>query len=253
MCIIVVKIKGSDFPSEKIIRSCMDSNPHGFSMAWNGPDKLVHNFKSMDKEKALAKYRELSSTLDPAVTGFIFHARIATHGSHKVENCHCWVEPVVTDKGSFQIAFAHNGILHNIPNRDDMTDSETFFQDYFLPVLRTLGWEQAKKTAKAIIGSGNKFAFLCNSGNIEMMGDGFVKHQEPDKKGKCYYSNSSFMPSGELFPSSYGYFGSRSGNGSRFGSFSRQSSRDTVLYNNGDGRGLRSVRLSDLNPKTSRQ
>lgn len=253
MCIIVAKIKGSDFPSEQIIRNCMDNNPHGFSMAWNGPDKLVHNFKTMNSDEALAKYRELSASLDPEKTGFIFHARIATHGSHKVENCHCWVEPVSTEKGDFQIAFAHNGVLRNVPNRDDMTDSETFFQDYFLPVLRTLGWDTAKKVAKAIIGFGNRFAFLCNSGNIELMGDEFIKHQEPGKKGKCYYSNSSFMRSAELFPSSYGTSGSRSGKGSDQSPYSRFGIGNTVLYNRGDGRGLQSVRMSDIDSKATRR
>lgn len=197
MCIIVAKIKGSDFPSTDIISNCIARNPDGFAMAWNTPEGTVETFRTMDPDMALSKYAELSRTLDPAVTGLLFHARIATHGSKRIENCHCWTERL----GKHTIAFAHNGILRNIPNRDDMTDSETFFRDYLLPVLRGAGWKSAKNLADIVAGCTSKFAFLSDTGGIELTGE-FIKHRETDAKGVCYYSNSTFMSC-----SGYGYMG----------------------------------------------
>lgn len=186
MCIVVVKPMGSDFPSLKTISNCMQRNPDGFAFAWN-ENGQVRNFKSMDYKEALMKYAELRGRLDPKKTCIIVHARIATHGSKKVENCHCWIKD--------GIAFAHNGVLRNIPVSNDRTDSETFFTDYFLPVFRGAGIGVASNVAKAIAEpSGSKFAFLDRSGKYGVVGN-YINFREPNAKGSCYYSNNSFRDS----------------------------------------------------------
>lgn len=197
MCVIVIKCKGSDFAPAEAIERCIQTNPHGFSMAWN-EDGHVKVFKTMNPTEAMSKYMELAERLNPAETAMLFHARIATHGSHRVENCHCWVH----EGPHGDICFAHNGILSNIPNRDDMTDSETFFRDYFIPALESVDREDSDmkyslKIARAVIGdSNNKFAFLDGNGRIWMSSGRYTytKVQFPGCKGKIYFSNDHWMP-----------------------------------------------------------
>lgn len=182
MCIIALKFKGSDFPIAQTISNCMDSNRDGFAIAWNENGRL-NVFKTMDASEMLEKYRHVSS-LDPATTGMVFHARIATHGSKKVENCHLW-----TDK-SGRLAFAHNGMLHNVEVHDDMTDSEVFFRDYFLPVMEKCGPKVARRVADAIRGS-SKFALINDKGDILPMGE-YIKEKDLTDKGCLYFSNNSY-------------------------------------------------------------
>ena len=56
-------------------------------MAWdeNGELKV---FRSLDKQETIDKYKELIARLNPNETSLVFHARIATHGNVKLENCH---------------------------------------------------------------------------------------------------------------------------------------------------------------------
>lgn len=197
MCVIVVKCVGTDFAPADAIQRCIITNPHGFAMAWNEEGR-VKTFKTMDGKEALEKYCELTRQLNPATTAMIFHARIATHGSHKLENCHCWVH----EGPHGDICFAHNGVLSNMPTRDDMTDSEIFFRDFFIPALDNVDKDDPNmhyslKLSRAIIGSSNsKFAFINGEGRIFMSSGAypFTKMQFPGHKGKVYFSNDQWMP-----------------------------------------------------------
>lgn len=184
MCVIAIKPKGASFPSTDIISACMQRNRDGFAVVWN-EDGHLHNFKSMDPDKMLKKYIELATRLDPVKSAVIFHARIATHGSKNVKNCHCWIKN--------GIGFAHNGVLSNIPVNDDRTDSETFFADYFIPCMKGGGWELAEKICRLAIGYSSKFAFIDKNGDIRMIGS-FIQDKEKGAEGLCYYSNSSYLP-----------------------------------------------------------
>lgn len=175
MCIVVVSPKGEQFPSIENIQNCVDSNPDGFAIAWN-EDGEVKNYKTMGHRAIMKFYRKFIKTHDYMTTGMVFHARIATHGSLKITNCHCWI--------SDGVAFAHNGVL-SVKNRGDMTDSETFFQDIFLPIFRTHGWDSARLAIDACIGS-SKFAFIDGAGDVYGFGD----YKKSDGN---YYSNYSYI------------------------------------------------------------
>jgi hypothetical protein len=133
----------------------------------------------MDREKFLKRYGMIVRNHDYRTTALYIHARIATHGSLRINNCHGFV-----DRRS-RLCFAHNGILYNIPNRDDLTDSETFFRDYFIPTFRHGGWFEADRLIRDVIGY-SKFVFMDNKGNIRHYGD-YIK----DASG-VLYSNNSF-------------------------------------------------------------
>lgn len=178
MCVICIKEMGSRFPSKKSIQNCADANPDGFAMMWN-EGGVVKTYKTLDKKDFMKYYERFIKSHDSKKTSLVIHARIKTHGSLRIENCHCWT--ALDDS----IGFAHNGIL-SIANRADLTDSETYFRDIFVPVFSSNegGWATAERTIDAIIGT-SKFAFLEGDGTIHHYGH-YVKHQ-----GNLY-SNSSY-------------------------------------------------------------
>lgn len=182
MCIVVVSPKGQDFPSVEKIQNCVRTNPDGFAMSWNERGK-VKAYKTMDANAIIDFYKKFIAKHNPKTTGLVFHARIATHGSKNIKNCHCWI--------SDGLSFAHNGIL-DVANRGDMTDSETFFQDIFLPIYRSCGWDGARKAINACIGY-SKFAFINGKGDTW----GFGNFKECDGN---YYSNDSHKSWEEKYP-----------------------------------------------------
>lgn len=179
MCVICIKEMGNRFPSKKSIQNCVDSNPDGFAIMWNEGGK-VHNFKTLNEREFMSFYKKFVKEHDHKDTACVIHARIKTHGSLKLSNCHCWT--ALEDA----IGFAHNGIL-SITNREDLTDSETYFRDIFLPVYEWSGhdWDVAGRTINAIIGT-SKFAFLEGDGTIRHYGQ-YIKHEG------ALYSNSSYQ------------------------------------------------------------
>lgn len=225
MCIIMTKVKGTDFPSPQIIANCISANRDGFSMAWN-EDGKVHNFKTMDPDEALLRYTQLSERLDASVTTFIFHARIATHGTKRLENCHCWIQD--------GYAFAHNGVMSNIPVHDDLTDSECFFREYFLPVLKGCGAKVAKKVSQQIIGP-SRIVCLNGRGDVMMLGH-WENDCETGHKGTVYYSNLSYRPVRSVFPRSCG---------GSYTSYQKALESAGTLTKHGNGRAKRQVKYSD--------
>ena len=183
MCILIAKPRGAQFPAIEAIQNSVNNNPDGFALAYNNNGKL-EVYKTMSAARFISKYRRLAATLDPDDTGMIIHARIATHGALGLKNCHCWKS---FPGEVHEMAFAHNGIL-SVPNRDGMTDSETFLRDYFEPAFIRSQWMGANEIIRRKIGS-SKFAFVDTSGNIRKFGN-FINESDG-----CSYSNSSYTRS----------------------------------------------------------
>lgn len=180
MCILIAKPTGAQFPSIQAIKNSVNNNPDGFALAYN-INGGISVYKTMSAKRFINKYRALSASLNPNKTAMILHARIATHGAIGVANCHCWKS---FEDTPHEMAFAHNGIL-SIPNRNGMTDSETFLRDYFEPSFALSGWSGATRVILNKIGS-SKFAFIDKAGNIRKFGH-FILEADG-----CYYSNMSY-------------------------------------------------------------
>lgn len=176
MCILITKEKGIQYPSPQTIANCIESNPDGFAMAYSYRGKLT-TFKTLDPDEFMDEYEKVTEYLNASQTAMIIHCRIATHGTVKESNCHCWTGKVL---GS-PIAFAHNGILPIKP-QDDMTDSETFLRQYLQPCKNL---SEFLRTVNHFIGS-SKLAFLDGDGNILRFGP-FC-----EERG-IQYSNRSYM------------------------------------------------------------
>ena len=175
MCVIIAKPMGATMPDIRIIKAAMDANPDGFSIAYAKNGK-IHVFRTLKRSEMEMFYIDHFVELNK--TAFVFHARIATHGTKILSNCHGWT----CLKGKY--AFFHNGIL-SITARDNMTDSETFLRDIYEPIASKYGHKGAEPAIHAVIGT-SKFAFINGRGAIKMYGTW-------TERNGVYYSNTHFM------------------------------------------------------------
>lgn len=181
MCIICIKKKSVKFPSMKAVRNMCENNNDGFAIVWYHPTmKQTQVYRTMNQKQFLKEFKRIKNAYDAEQTTLFIHARIKTHGTPNLNNCHGWVSD------ECGLAFAHNGILSGVANRDDMTDSETYFRDIFTPAFMYGGWEGAERTIKAIIGT-SKFVFMDGVGNIAHYG----QYIEDDG---LLYSNTTYQP-----------------------------------------------------------
>ena len=179
MCIIAIKPREVAYPSYKRVKNMCENNSDGFAIVWHVKGEPVRNYRTLNEKKFLKKYNEITSSYKAKDVSLFIHARIKTHGTQKLENCHGWIEDKIG------LAFAHNGIL-SIKNRDDMTDSETFFRDIFAPVFEIGGWSAGERAIKACIGT-SKFCFMDMYGNLIHYGN-YIKGDDG-----ILYSNDSYM------------------------------------------------------------
>lgn len=166
MCIIAIKQRGVEFPSISRLENMCDNNPHGFAVVWQdnaAENKNVKVFRTMNRGNFVQKYKWIVRNHDAESTALFLHARIATHGSLRIENCHGFVDY------EQHVYFAHNGVLQ-IPNRGDLTDSETFFRDIFIPALQHGGWKEAEGVIEEHLGS-SKFVFMTKGGELRKYGN----------------------------------------------------------------------------------
>lgn len=178
MCVIAIKTRDVQFPSYERVKNMCDNNDDGFAIVYHVIGEHVKQYRTLNKEKFLNKYQEISTTHDASDVALFIHARIKTHGSEKLENCHGWIDD---DLG---LAFAHNGIL-SIKNRGDLTDSETFFRDIFVPIFKVGGWDAGIKAINAVIGT-SKFVFMDFKGDIAYFGN-YIKGDDD-----ILYSNNTY-------------------------------------------------------------
>lgn len=179
MCIIAIKTPGVQFPTIDTVETMCDNNPDGFAVAWYSPrDGQPRVYRTMNRDQFLKRYKMILRHYSYRDTSLYIHARIATHGSLKQSNCHGFVDHTT------RLCFAHNGIL-SIPNRDDLTDSETFFRDYFIPTFRHGGWSEAERLIKDKIGY-SKFVFMDGQGQLRYFGN-YIKEDTG-----ILYSNGTY-------------------------------------------------------------
>lgn len=164
MCVIICKPKGVKMPSKRELKQAANTNPHGFGFVSSNGLYL----RTMDFEEFYDALKNVGQE-----DACIMHLRIATHGSHKMSNCHPF------KKGD--IYFAHNGVL-NVNTHGDMTDSETVFLDTLYPAAMKYGLSSPEFSlvVKNVIGW-SKFAFM-QDGHIHLFGR-FIEYNG------LYYSN----------------------------------------------------------------
>lgn len=180
MCVIIAKPRHIESPEIETFQRAMQANPHGSSIALKTPGKPWRVFKTM-KASEMIEFIENEGVLNKQ-SKWVFHARIKTHGSAGIKNCHCW-----RDKKTDTI-FAHNGTF-SIAADKDKTDSETFFRHVFVPIYKHEGFQAAIKACKMIVNNYSKIAVIMEKEKkqVALVGN-WIK-----QKG-IFYSNTSAFP-----------------------------------------------------------
>lgn len=119
MCCILYIPAGVDTPTIATLESVYLFNRHGIGFAdADGNSCKTLSFRRFTKE-IQKRHRDAAC---------IIHFRLATHGSISEKNCHPFYDE------AHNVWFAHNGVLP-IVSKNDMTDSEIFFREVFVPIL----------------------------------------------------------------------------------------------------------------------
>jgi predicted glutamine amidotransferase len=167
MCVIIVKKQGVKLPASSILELAAIYNPHGFGFCTK--DRL---FKTLDFERFMKETKKVSKD-----ENCIIHFRYATTGRVKAANCHPFV------RGN--VFFAHNGVLR-IETRNDMTDSETFFEQRVYPAICRYGIDS--KEVSGLMQSVSLYSrFALIQGKTLKTFGRFTKYEG------CYYSNLRFV------------------------------------------------------------
>ena len=153
MCIIAVIPQGKQV-SKETLKTCWENNVHGGGFCYtNG--KSVETFKELASFKRF--YNEFTKKRSEYVNStFVVHFRISTHGKVNLDNCH----PFSVNK---QLAFAHNGIIHNSTRSENYSDTVMFNHEVLKKLPKNFVFDTTMhKLIQAYIGNGSKLAFLTH-------------------------------------------------------------------------------------------
>lgn len=167
MCILIYYPSGK-LPNPDHLRNSCENNPHGFGWAIIAGNDILTGH-SMDPEEAM---QEFIAARDEFRDGdALFHARITTHGTTTLDNCH----PFFVN-GRRDMVLAHNGMMPCQPKPGDLrSDTRIFAEDVLMRDFRRLDKEKTIKRlsswvgySKVLILSTNptysKSVYLINSG-----------------------------------------------------------------------------------------
>lgn len=170
MCCILYIPAGVKMPTQSTFRLIYKANPHGMGFA----DTDGNSVKTLDLSVFLQAVKQRRTE-----AACIIHFRLATHGSISEKNCHPFHDP------DTDIWFAHNGVLP-IRSHDDMTDSEIFFREAFLPAVNVLGYDSPELWHRVEERRGSSRFIFMHGGDIKTLG---IWHNH---RG-VYYSNLNWL------------------------------------------------------------
>lgn len=192
MCIIAIKSRGIELPSDEILQNMWRANKDGagFMYAKDGNVHIKKGFMNYDS------FREELAKLDEkfGLKGLplIMHFRITTHGGTKPENTHPF--PITDSVGVLKklsvgtrVGVAHNGII-DIRPREGISDTMEYTASQLAPLSRAVptfykNADLMKMISNAI--GASRMAFMDGKGEIYTIGS-FVE------EGGMRYSNRSF-------------------------------------------------------------
>jgi len=142
MCILIIKPKGVDVPTQSEINTAFENNNDGFGMAYSssGDDKVTIKKGALTIEKV---YEMLDSVSRPKSKNMVLHFRIATEGAICPGNCHPF--PLTNSNKFLQatniecdVAVGHNGIL-GVLNTEELKPAKG------IPARASLGYKQGER------------------------------------------------------------------------------------------------------------
>lgn len=155
MCVFCV-VPPNVTPTRTMLEDSALNNPDGFGFAITIPsEQRIHVEKTMNADTSISRFLEMRAKYPQGYA--IWHARIATHGSVTVDNCH----PFYVANDNRTVLF-HNGVLPiDEPKGDKRSDTRIFAED-ILPAIGGLKSLDNDNVFKLVEGfaTGSKLAFL---------------------------------------------------------------------------------------------
>ena len=191
MCIIAIKKVGINVPDDSLIETMFESNPDGAGFMYNKDGRVIIRKGYMTLKALKTALEDVYKEVDTLNTTFVYHFRIATHGSVKPSLTHPF--PIsnkigILLKTSYEtdVAVAHNGIIP-IKTRTDISDTMEYIVTKLYKRKKKFPnfykFEHHRKSIETQIKS--KMAILDGSGRVEIIGE-FI-----EDKG-ILYSNTSY-------------------------------------------------------------
>jgi predicted glutamine amidotransferase len=161
MCIIAAVPTGGRLISFTEMNACARSNDDGGGvMTINEEGKLLI-YKDLNMRRfhyMVREYQETHGHQSPVVA----HWRLGTHGGVNLDNTHPFL---VHD----DVAFCHNGVITNVPNKEGMSDSRVFNEMILQNIPREVLFTPAiKELIKEYI-TGDKLAFLTKDREVHIV------------------------------------------------------------------------------------
>lgn len=192
MCVIAIKPKGVDMPSETWIENMWWANHDGAGFMYATGKKVIINKGYMelnDFNKAIA---ELGAERNLKDTALIMHFRIGTAGGNIPANTHPFPIsdsiPVLQKLTcATQLGIVHNGIIPVTPRQKDISDTMEYIASTLAPLYRYDNEFYRSKELLQMIGNqtASKLAFMNPKGEIFTVGS-FI-----EDKG-LLFSNASY-------------------------------------------------------------
>lgn len=110
-------------PTRDRLENSALNNPHGFGFGLAIPsENRIHVERTMNPDESINRFLELRKKYPEGYA--VWHARLATHGSMSVDNCH----PFRVGKDNLTY-LAHNGILPVLETDEVRSDTRIFAED----------------------------------------------------------------------------------------------------------------------------
>jgi glutamine amidotransferase len=181
MCIIIMTLNGR-IPSEELEVS-LQANRHGWGFCYPAGDGRLCTRRGLSVSAFWSAWGGTADERDGRPT--VFHARIATHGMIRVDNCH----PFRLHRRHGHLAVAHNGI---IPGMGSRWESDTRALARLLGGLPVgfLDNRATRRLIRGVIGA-SKLVFLSGCGRHWVVNESeYGGHWS----GGRWYSNRSYKP-----------------------------------------------------------
>jgi len=128
MCMLCV-VPPNVIPERAKLENSALNNPHGFGFAILIPaENRIHTERTMNADTSVNRFLEMRSQYPESYA--MWHARLATHGSTTIDNCH----PFKVGRDSLTY-LAHNGILSVTETPADLRSDTRIFAEDLLPAI----------------------------------------------------------------------------------------------------------------------
>lgn len=186
MCIIIYSPTGS-IPKKHLQRG-LTVNPDGWGIMYPCDGQLVIR-KGMTRQEFWAAWKTR-----PANVPVVFHARIGTHGTRGIENCHPFVV-------RHDLAVAHNGVIHHHADvNSPLSDTRLFVRDMVQRLPHNfLEYQPIRRLLANYIGH-SKLVFMDEDGDVDIINEGLGHWSN-----KRWYSNNSYQPAPRPKPQPFSF------------------------------------------------